>query len=174
MRMDKLASSQNDEFYTPEYAVYPLLDHIPSDGPVVWCPFDTPNSSIVRMLEAHGAWCVSTHIDSGDDFFNTEPPEGCQYIIPNPPYSMKTKVFERLFSLGIPFAMLVGMVGVFEGPRFRIFKGRKTEILWMSKRVSYFKDFTDKKPSVNPPFSSAWVCSNVLPAGNIFTEITKK
>lgn len=28
MKMDKVASSQNDEFYTPEYAIKPILKYI--------------------------------------------------------------------------------------------------------------------------------------------------
>ena len=40
-----------------------------------------------------------------------EVPE-CDYIISNPPYSKKGEVLERLFSLGIPFAMLVGVAGL--------------------------------------------------------------
>ena len=27
MKMDKVASSQNDEFYTPEYAIKPILKY---------------------------------------------------------------------------------------------------------------------------------------------------
>lgn len=33
MKMDKVASSQNDEFYTPEYAIKPILKYIKSPAP---------------------------------------------------------------------------------------------------------------------------------------------
>lgn len=41
----------------------------------------------------------------------------CDYIISNPPYSVKGEVLERLFNIGIPFAMLVGVVGLFESQK---------------------------------------------------------
>lgn len=106
-----VASSGNDEFYTPAYAITPLLRHLPppsSKRPItVWCPFDTEQSLFVKTFRLFGYQVIATHISAGYDFFKTEPPE-CDYIISNPPYSLKGEVLERLFSLGTPFAMLVG------------------------------------------------------------------
>ena len=34
------SSGNNDECYTPDYAVKPILEYIPKDV-TVWCPFDT-------------------------------------------------------------------------------------------------------------------------------------
>jgi len=34
--------------------------------------------------------------------------------------------------------------------------------------------FDDPKPSLNPPFSSVWLCSNVLPKDNVFERVVKK
>ena len=75
------------------------------------------------------------------------------YVISNPPYSVKGKVFKRLFEIGKPFAMLVGVVGLFESEeRFSMFNENDFEIMYLNRRVSYFKDFSDQKPSLNPPF----------------------
>lgn len=173
MRVDKIANSGNDEFYTPRYAVWPLLQYLKPDSRV-WCPFDTENSLIVKTLEDVGHRVRYTHIDSGQDFFETSP-DSCDYIISNPPYSKKTEVFDRLFSLNVPFAMLVGVVGLFEGKkRFEMFKNNKFEVMWMSKRVAYFKNYDDQAPSISPPFSSVWVTKDVLPEGNVFEPIYKK
>lgn len=115
MKLDKLASSGNDEFYTPAYAMHPLLKYIPS-GSLIWCPFDTERSLIVKLLKDHGCRVIFSHIDYGQDFFNIDVPD-CDFIISNPPYSLKTQVFERLFEIGKPFAMLVGVVGLFESEK---------------------------------------------------------
>ena len=172
MKLDQVANSGNDEFYTPSYAVKPLLKYIPP-GAKVWCPFDTKQSLIVKSLQAHGCKVIFTHISDGNDFFFIPKPE-CDFIISNPPYSIKADVFERLFSIGFPFAMLVGVVGLFESERrFSMFSNNEIEIMWMSKRVAYFKNYDDEKPSLNPPFSSVWLCSNVLPKGNVFERIEK-
>ena len=83
----------------------------------------------------------------------------CDYIISNPPYSLKGQVFERLFQLGIPFAMLVGVVGLFESQkRFAMFRDHDFEIMYLNKRIAYFKSYEEQKPSLNPPFSSVYVC----------------
>lgn len=102
-----------------------------------------------------------------------EAPE-CDYIISNPPYSMKGEVFKRLFELGKPFAMLVGVVGLFESQkRFEMFRDHDFEIMYMNKRIAYFKDYSEQKPSLNPPFSSVYVCSGMLPKTIVFEQIEK-
>lgn len=98
----------------------------------------------------------------------------CDYIISNPPYSLKGDVIDRLFEIGKPFAMLVGVVGLFEGQhRFNLFKSHEFEIMYLNKRVSYFKDYAEQKPSLNPPFSSVYICSKMLPRTIVFEEIDK-
>lgn len=170
--MDKVANSGNDEFFTPLYAVEPLLKYV-NPAWKVWCPFDTEESLIVKALKAHGNSVTATHLSTGRDFFTTTP-ETCDCIISNPPYSKKSEVFARLFSLSTPFAMLVGVVGLFESKRrFELFKANQFEIMWMSKRVSYFKSYADQRPSLNPPFSSVWLTSKVLPSQFIFEYINK-
>ena len=44
----------------------------------------------------------------------------------------------------------------------------------MNKRISYFKTYDDEKPSLNPPFSSVYVCRGILPKQIVFEEIDKK
>ena len=100
MKLDKVANSGNDEFYTPYYAIEPLLKYIKPNS-TIWCPFDTDESLFVRTFEKLGHTVIYTHINDGYDFFKTTPPE-CDYIISNPPYSCKGEVLERLFSFNIP------------------------------------------------------------------------
>ena len=177
MKMDKVAGSGNDEFYTPKYAIEPILKYIPK-GAKVWCPFDTENSNFYKMMVDQGYDVRVSHLESGVDFFNPEQTkdnqEWCEYVVSNPPYSLKSKVFEQLFNIGKPFAMLVGVVGLFESQkRFNMFKDNTFEIMYLNKRVAYFKDYSDEKPSLNPPFSSVYVCSQMLPKQIVFEEITK-
>ena len=172
MKMDKVANSGNDEFYTPKYAVLPITKYI-APGSKIWCPFDTEESNFVKILRELGHEVVATHLESGHDFFETF--VDCDYIISNPPYSLKGKVLERLFSLEKPFAMLLGVVGIFESQhRFDLFKNNDFEVMYLNRRVAYFKDFADQKPSLNPPFSSVYICSGVLPKQIVFEEINKK
>lgn len=163
----------NDEFYTPNYAILPLLKYLKPNS-TVWCPFDTTDSNFVKLLLAQGHKVLNTHIENGFDFFEMEVPQ-CDYIISNPPYSLKFEVFKKLFEIGKPFAMLVGVVGLFESAkRFNLFKENKFEIMYFDKRISYFKSYTDQKPSLNPPFSSVYICKDLLPKQIVFESLAKK
>lgn len=166
--------NQNDEFYTPEYAITPLLKYLKPKS-TIWCPFDTEESNFVKVLEREGHSVIYSHIFNGYDFFSEFVPDGVNYIISNPPYSIKYEVFKYLFHLGRPFAMLVGVVGLFESEkRFNLFKNNPFEIIYLNRRVSYFKSYSDPKPSLNPPFSSVYICSGVLPDRIVFESINKK
>lgn len=172
MKLDKVANSGNDEFYTPDYAIEPILKYVKS-GSKVWCPFDTEESNFVKRLSEHGCEVKYTHIANGEDFFTHEIPE-CDYIISNPPYSLKGEVLSRLFMIGKPFAVLLGVAGIFESQkRFDMFKENQFEIMYMNRRVAYFKNYDDQKPSLNPPFSSVYICSKMLPKQIVFEEIKK-
>lgn len=164
--------NQNDEFYTPSYAIKPLLKYL-KQFKTIWCPFDTEESLFKKELEKEGHNVIATHIFNGKDFFEYEP-KNYECIVSNPPYSLKGEVFKRLFNLKKPFAMLVGVVGIFESQnRFNLFKDNDFEIMYFNKRVSYFRDYKDTKPLLNPPFSSVYITHNILPKQIVFEEIEK-
>ena len=172
MKLDKVANSGNDEFYTPEYAIQPILKYLKSNS-TIWCPFDKEESLFVQRLREQGHKVIYTHIDNGEDFFNIKPID-CDYIISNPPYSKKGEVLDKLFEIGKPFAMLVGVVGLFESQkRFDMFKNNEFEVMYMNRRVAYFKNYDEQKPSLNPPFSSVYICNGILPKQIVFEEINK-
>lgn len=54
-----------------------------------------------------------------------------------------------------------------------MFRDHDFEIMYLNRRVSYFKSYTDQKPSLNPPFSSVYGCYSILPKQIIFEEIDK-
>lgn len=177
MKLDKIANSGNDEFYTPKYAVKPILEELKGNEKI-WCPFDTKDSNFVKMIEEKGHEVICTSLLNGQDFFELADSDICDWadvIISNPPYSLKTEVLNKLFEIEKPFAMLLGCVGIFESQkRFNMFKNNDFELLIMNKRVDYFKDYNEQKPSKNPPFSSWYVCSKLLKNKIVFKEINKK
>ena len=86
----------------------------------------------------------------------------------------KQKLKEWREKTKLYFAMLVGVVGLFESQlRFKMFKNNDFEIMYLDKRIAYFKDYSEQKPSLNPPFSSVYLCSDILPKQIIFEEIIK-
>ena len=174
--LDKVAGSGNDEFYTPRYAIYPLLEFIKPESYIL-CPFDTEASLFSEVLSDAGHAVHCSHIEIGTDFFSLTPADVAKYdyIISNPPYSKKGEVLQHLFDLGRPFAMLLGVVGIFESQkRFEMFRDNEFEVLYFNRRIAYFKDYADEKPSLNPPFSSVYICSGVLPRQIEFREIDRR
>lgn len=64
MKMDKVAGSKNDEFYTPPYAIEPIIKYL-KKGSTIWCPFDKECSNFVKLLKETGHKVLATHIDNG-------------------------------------------------------------------------------------------------------------
>lgn len=60
MKMDKIAGSGNDEFYTPSYAIEPLLKYLKKNSKIL-CPFDTERSNFVSLLKLNGHGVSHTH-----------------------------------------------------------------------------------------------------------------
>lgn len=163
--------SEQDEYYTPLYAVLPIEKYLKRNS-TIWCPFDTEDSLFVKYFRMRGHSVIFSHINLGQDFFETEPP-ACDYIISNPPYSKKTEVFERLNELGLPYAMLVGSAGLFASKsRFDLFKGG-IEQMNFSSRVGYMTDYNSGEIQAHPPFESCYICKGILPSQLVFEELDK-
>lgn len=170
MKLDKI-TRKDDEWYTPEEAIYPIIKYL-KPGAKIWCPFDSDDSNFVRILRSKGFKVINSHIREGKDFFNQDVPEWTDYIISNPPYSLKSQVLSQLYWLGVPFMMLIGCVGIFESQnRFEMFKNNKVELLIFNKRVKFIKE---DGTYTSPPFSSWYICSNVLDKQITFDYLGKE
>jgi len=164
--------NKSDEFYTLEYAIKPLLKYLKPHSKI-WCPFDTKQSNFVKVFESEGHIVHYTHIADGVDFFDVKidglVPNECDYIISNPPYSLRTPILERLFLIGKPFALLINESGLFDTKRrYEMLKNNPFEIMVFNKRINYIKDGVIKKGAT---FKSIFFCSNILPKQYVFEEI---
>lgn len=171
MIVEKIAKSGNDEYTTPEYAIEPIIKYLPTpsyDNPIrIWCPFDKGDSNYVNLLKQHGYTVLHSHIEDGKDFFKVRPTH-FDIIISNPPYSRKGDVLQRLFDIGKPFAMLVGVVGLFESKqRFEMFSKNDFEIMYFDKRVSFY---TENGSLTNPPFSSVYISVKTYYQSRLFLK----
>lgn len=162
--------NKNDEYYTPSYAIYPILKHLKPHS-TIWCPFDKSSSEFVKVGKEKGFTVVYGHIETGQDFFDTDVPD-CDYIISNPPYSLKGEVFKRLYEIGKPYAMLINFQGIFDHKeRFEMFKNNRVEMLWLTPRVNYIKPNENKSSGV--PFQSGYLCSGIFEEGLNFESVNK-
>jgi len=166
-----------DEYYTPKIlvdAIMPHLPHpfttstVPATRKIVWCPFDTENSEFVIGLREKGYDVIHSHIWEGKDFFHYEPEQHYDMIISNPPFTLKLKVFERLFNLGKPFLMLMGLpilnyqvVGEYFHKKQN--EGKKLQLLIVDKKVSFNGDTSS--------FNNSYFGWNILQEDIIFAHL---
>lgn len=164
------ASRNNDECYTPHYAVNPLIKYISSQL-TVWYPFDTINSAFVNELFINGNKVIFSHINDGKDFFNYEPPY-YDIIISNPPFSIKDAVLKRLYELNKPFAMLLPVNTIQGVTRYKYFKNG-IQLLVFDQRIG-FHNLNNMITTVEgSPFASAYFCRDLLPKDLIIEHLNK-
>ena len=119
--IDYMQKPKNDELFTPEEAVWPLLPHIPMDW-TIWECTDQGGSNITRLFRDRGNRVVSTHLGNGQDFLTYEPDFDFDCIITNPPYSLKDDFLKRAYELGKPFAFLLPIDSLASIKRVAMFK----------------------------------------------------
>ena len=165
------SKGNNDECFTPNYAVIPILEYIPKEA-VIWCPFDTEESEFVKEISKTNK-VIFSHIINGQDFYNYEPNEHWDMIISNPPFTAKKKIFERALSFNKPFALLSNLAIFNDKYPVHLFfeKSKQMQLLKFDKRIE-FKQAEDKV-SKKITFQTGYVCYNFLPKDLILEIIMK-
>ncbi len=159
------SKGKNDERYTPNYGVLPILKYIPEKA-VIWCPFDTADSEFVKEISKTNR-CICSHIDYGLDFFTYEPPEW-DIIISNPPFTNKRKFFERALQFNKPFALLMSNTWLNDSAPKQLFKEKDLQLLMFDRRMEFLPAMKEKKIT----FSSSFYCWNFLPKQIIMETLT--
>ena len=113
------ADRENNELYSPYYIVDHIAKYLPKDK-IIWCPFDEEWSAFYQRLNELGYKAVRSSLAEGQDFFEYEP-ERWDVIVSNPPFAIKDKVLERLYSFNKPFAILLPLNSLQGGKRFKLF-----------------------------------------------------
>ena len=162
------SGGNNDECYTPDYAVQPILEYIPKDV-TVWCPFDTEESQFVKQISKTNPVTYS-HLDKGQDFFQYQPSEW-DIIISNPPFSNKKKFFKRALAFNKPFALIMTNTWLNDSTPKILFKDKDLQLLMFDKRM----EFINSNGQVNNKitFSSSYYCWNFLPKQIIMKTLNK-
>lgn len=151
----------NDECYTPAYAVYPILEFLKGDE-VIWCPFDTEKSNFVKIFKDKGHKVIYSHISKGQDFLKYEPKEQWDIIISNPPFTNKKLMFERALSFNKPFALIMSNTWLNDSAPKYLFKDKDLELLMFDKRIEFLNQNYEQIGN-RVSFSSSYYCYKLLP-----------
>ena len=151
------------DYYTPDYATEYVIPFLKEAGFTTVWESCCGKGHMVRTLRENGFHVLSTDIWMGEeyDFYHYEPSLPYDAIVTNPPFQGKTKVLERLFGLGKPFAVLLPLVALDSNPIRQLLKQHDGEwgILAPNKTINYITQ--DKSRKSRSFFFSAWFCYKV-------------
>jgi len=154
-------TKDKDEYYTPPILVEPILQYIKPNS-IVWCPFDKFDSEFVQQITKQGHNVIYGHIEEGYNFFEYEPPH-YDYIISNPPFTRKLEVLDRLYKLGKPFAMILGLPILNYQEIGEFFLDKDLQLLIVDKKVSFDGNTSS--------FNNSYFCSKFLPRDLMFVHL---
>ena len=122
-------SIKGDEYFTRIEDAETIAQHIvrPMN---VWLPFNDKGSAFEIVLKKHGHKVFCTD----GDFFETDPPQGINAVISNPPFSRKKEVVQRLDSLNIKYALIVPFLFLNDGVPFDY----ANQFMFFRKRMHFF------------------------------------
>ena len=119
----------------------------------VWEPA-CGDGRMVRMLEQYFDQVVGTDIQQGTDFLTAEKPDGIEWIITNPPFSLAEQFIRKAAECNVPFAMLLKSQYWHSARRKKLFDEiRPSHILPLTWRP----DFTGKGSSLLDMQWSVWI-----------------
>jgi len=154
-----------DHVATPGWVVEQMYDLIGiRQFSSVWFPFNNYDSEFKLRADELRIRYKATHIfdDRRQDFFTTDPPDGCDLLISNPPFSIQNEIIERTFALADAgkvkaFALLLPLSTLETPARSRMWESHLEglSVLIFRKRIA----FKNKAKTFNAPI--CWVCWNV-------------
>ena len=193
MNINQYKFTGNDESYTYPNLVNILLPYLEEfknkldkNNLTIWCPFDLKEdiiiddityfkSNYVDIFEKEGYKVISSHILTGEDFFEYEPSEEWDIIVSNPPFKNKKLFFERALSFNKPFVLLAPASWFNDSGVNNIFSSceDKLSLIVPNRRARFFNN---KKECIGnrPSFKSVYCCYDFIDRGIYFTNMEKE
>lgn len=164
-------SLNGDEYYTLQKSVDMIIPYIFRGGyKKIWCPFDKSDSKFVTTFQNLGFEVFYGHIETGQDFFDYQEPQG-EIVVSNPPFSKRDEIFKRLYEWDIPFALIMNFNGLFDSKkRTDIFREHRVEMIVPRGRMKF--NHRDRGFLNSPNFQSIYVCNRLLDNQIVFDETT--
>ena len=165
--IDYMKNEKNDELYTPEYAITPLLKYLPHNI-TIWECTDYGSSNITKVLNERGYNVIHTKKEEFD-FLKDDPNFEFDMIITNPPYSLKNEFIRKCYEYGTPFCLLLPITSLEGIERGKLYRKYGLEVLVFDRRCNFIYDNSKKSNW----FNTSWFCWKVLPQQLLFEELNK-
>ena len=139
--------ARTDEWYTDHDIVDKCLEILkPEQGSTILCPFDSEQSKFVITLKAKGF----TVIYGITDFIDSDQNYDCDYIVTNPPFSLKDLIIERVFKYGKRTVLVLPLDTMGGKARRKLFKQYEFPQIYVPEgRVSYYDQSWVKRTQSN-------------------------
>lgn len=162
---EETKKTDNDHVATPRWVVEDIyrLIHI-ENYKSIWFPFNNYDSEFKLKADELKLKYKATHKfdDLGNDFFKTDPPEECDLMISNPPFSIQNEIIKRSFELIESghikaFCLLLPLATLETPTRADMYEQHadKLNVIIFRKRIK----FLGCKGSFNK--GCCWVCYNI-------------
>jgi type I restriction-modification system DNA methylase subunit len=147
------ANNRPDNFQTPDWPVISFLNALPEplDG-TIWDPC-CGKGNLVNLFIRMNQKAFGTDIESGYNFLKDLEIPSHDYIITNPPYSLKDKFIARCYELGKPWSLLMPITALGEQKRYKMFKEHGIQVGLLPRRVNFE---TPSGEGAGAHFTVAW------------------
>lgn len=159
---------ESDFYPTPPDVTFALLDFLHLGGYPTHGVSTDPNFNHIKIWEpacgdgrmvdairSRGYECIGTDIQTGTDFLTAKMPEGVNFIITNPPFSLAEDFIRRCMYHEVGFALLL---------KSQFWHAKKRLPLFMESRPEYIlpltwrPDFMDKQRGGGSPLMDVMWC----------------
>lgn len=158
-----MQQEKNDELYTPQEAVYPILKYLDKTK-IYWECTDFGESNITKILKENGFKVISTNKDTLNFIKDTADFE-FDAIITNPPYSLKNEFLHKCYEYNKPFALLLPLTALEGKERGRLYREYGIQLLVLDKIINFMRT------KRNVWFNTSWFTKDVLPKDLIFEKV---
>lgn len=166
---NKYVPQGRDLCQTPGYAIDPLLPYLHGNL-TIWEPAAGDGLLVEAFHDSGVQTVIASDIQTGQNFFEYEPPQRWDVLITNPPFSLKFKWLERCYALGKPFALLLPLEALGAMKTQIPMKRYGFEIMFLNRRIN-FKMPNKGWEGGGAQFPTVWLCWKLLPREVNFGDI---
>ena len=155
----------SDEWYTSEATAKLAIEKLKiGRGKIILCPFDSEKSEFVKQLQKE-----NTVLFGMRDFLETN--YKCDYIITNPPFSIKNEVIEKCIEYSVPTLLILPLDSLGGVKRHDLYNKSKISVYVPTRRIGYFNE--ENKLKKGASFHSIFLMLNTTEKNKIEFEFEK-